>query len=446
MCLGISLECLTATSLCACSNFCGCSERCGAVVIALLESTHIWIWTIVVMIATHALQTLHDADFSENNAPVYIGVVIGAWIMPMILVFKVGKLVGGRTLYLAGSIVVCSALFINADISETTVQYFWPALFTGLGLSMLTNAIDLLLPCQDEQPSKLLRYAEWSSAVIGSLIGGPCSYYMSILLDTKITIRIFSGICFVCFMVILRVVQPYDERKIRMHTEIPRAQGTLAIFFLSSGLCGAISWVPIFGTFLVASIDHKAGKEYAVWQLATACSFLNIAFAAVVALCMSDTVRIAAKLIPVASLIVGLCMWGFTLTDSHGHHIWLTIISSIACAGLRTYVFSWMSFFPQDTYEWSRGIASVGFGGGALMGIGFMSFAGSTDLYLRWMILVAVACGVLGVLLALQQKETFSSFYAELSTVRYDPLHQSVSFRNNSIVSQPGRSNGTDTV
>ncbi len=404
------------------------------------------------MVATHVLSTLETADFSNKHAAIFVGIMLAAWFLPTLFVFRLGKYVGGRLLYLGGAMLTTGALFLNADVTDSPALFVWPPIFIGLGLCVLTQSVELLIPCQNSDVYSFLRYAEWSSALIGSLIGGPCTYYMSTVISTKLTLQIMSGIMFVCYMVILRIVQPYNSQKMPDHSEHPRSYNVVFIFALTSMVCGAVVWVPIFCTYLVARISHHAGDEYAIWQLGMACALHNISLAAIVALCDNDT-KTASRLVPISAFFVGLCLWGYTLTDAHSHHMWLTAVSSIASAGLRTHIVSWMAFFPVDTHEWSRGVGDFAFGFGSLVGVGSMTLAGTNDRYLRWMTLAAGVAGVLGILLSLQSKETFSfAFTSSRSRSAARSYHLQDNNDNDSQLSlsfsehRPQRSNGGSSI
>jgi hypothetical protein len=362
------------------------------------------------MVATHVLAILSESEVGNRHGAVYMGIVLAAWYCPSLLVQQLARAIGPRIAYLLGSIILTVALFFNADISTKTIQLFWPPVFIGLGMCFLSQSVILLRPCQPDTTNGFLRLTQWSSCIIGALIGGPCTYYLSLVTSTVITFRVMSGIMQLCFLVILRVIHQYNSALLKNTGMFPRNYGTLFVYGMSSLACGAAAWAPIFCTYLVALIKHDAGGEYSTWQLTTACMMANLGVAALLPSCTENT-KGGTRLTPVLSLLVGLSIWGFTLTNSHAHHIWISVVSGAASAGLRIHFVSWSFFFQENTEDWSVGIGDLMFGLGSLLGVGGMTLSGMTNSYLHWMIVVCAVAGTFSFLLSLQDKEKFADFY-----------------------------------
>lgn len=384
MCFGWIDGCMSC-AVCSVTNFCSCVRPCTDVVLALLMSTHIWIWAVVSAIVTNVFFFQSHANLQRGDTALLLGSMLFTWYVPYAVYAWLGKF-GARVTYLAGALLMCGALASGAsDTTPASVIIFIGGV-VGIGVGLLGASVELLVCSQHSEVSLFLEFSEFTSAIIGVLIGSICTYYLGEAAGTRVALQILGPVSFVALMIVLAIVHAHDPTMIKDRSAMPRDRGLVSTFAINSFLCGACSWVVMVSTVLVARIDHDMTLRQTMIQFMLAAVAYNLMLIVISAAAIPAK-RIAPVFTAVGAIVLIGCIVWFVNAPNVDNHWVASCFGGAASACMGVVRLNIVGFFDERSADFARSVGDFAYGTGAFLAIASMAYTETNNTYLEGMIL-----------------------------------------------------------
>ncbi len=362
---------------------------------------------------SNSLYLIDSADFSNDTIAIYIASLLFWFYGTTIISTQCIELFGSKLSMFVGSCIACAAMGLTTQIFIEKNSAFWPTAIIGIFLNLLLKSVNEISLAKETPDGTILRISRYPFAALGVLIGGACVYYTVEEIGVAWTLRALAIMCFLCFMTILFVVKDYTDPVQFEGYSVPSNKRTFGIYLLVCLLSGVCAWVPIIATFVVALLFHDSGLEYATWQFIIGmCA--NLIAMPIFAFFIDEKDRTSIKLLALCSIIIGVCIWIFTVTDVHVYHGGLTLIAGSASGMLSLVPFVNGPFFIKSSRHFVTHVGELSFAFGIIIGIGVISMATADNTYLRYVTLASLFCTLLSAVFLYQPSESYSEGFRVL--------------------------------